>query len=80
MDDLKKIMDGKPNPNILRTLNADFSVRKGKYGPYVFYKTTNMKKPKFLDIKQFNQGYSTCSINDLVEWLCKTHKIENTYI
>jgi DNA topoisomerase-1 len=79
MEDLKKIMDGKPNPSILRTLNADFSVRKGKYGPYVFYKTRHMKKPKFLDIKQFNQGYSSCAINELVEWLCKTYKIENIY-
>ncbi len=79
MEDLKKIMDGKPNPSILRTLNADFSVRKGKYGPYVFYKTAHMKKPKFLNIKQFNQGYTTCSAVELINWLCKTHKINNTY-
>ena len=24
--------------NILRTINEDISVRKGKYGPYVYYK------------------------------------------
>ena len=26
------------------------SIRKGKYGPYVFYKTNSMKRPKFIKI------------------------------
>ena len=26
-------------------------MRKGKYGPYVFYKTNKMKKPKFIPMK-----------------------------
>jgi DNA topoisomerase-1 len=79
MNDLKKTLEGKPNPSILRTLNADFSVRKGKHGQYVFYKTSHMQKPKFLNINKFNQGYTTCSKNELVDWLCSTYKIENTY-
>jgi hypothetical protein len=39
------------NKNILRHLNADFSIRKGKYGSYIFYKTATMKKPQFLKLK-----------------------------
>jgi DNA topoisomerase-1 len=77
ISDLEDIIEGKPNPSILRTLNKDFSVRKGKYGPYVFYKTTHMKKPRFLNIKGYNKGYSTCTINELVEWLCETYNIDN---
>jgi DNA topoisomerase-1 len=79
MNDLKKTLEGKANPSILRTLNADFSVRKGKHGNYVFYKTKNMKQPKFLNINKFKQGYASCSINELVDWLCLTYKIDNTY-
>ena len=77
IDDLKKIIEGKANPSILRTLNDDFSIRKGKYGAYVYYQTTGMKKPKFLNIKKFNKGYLTCNVNDIIEWLCETYNIEN---
>ena len=79
MNDLKKTLEGKPNPSILRTLNSDFSVRKGKHGQYVFYKTSHMQKPKFLNINNFNQGYASCSVSELVDWLCSTYKIENIY-
>jgi len=79
MDDLQKIFDGKPNPSILRTLNEDLSVRKGKYGPYIYYKTKQMKNPKFLNINNFNQGYSTCATHELINWLCSIYKIENIY-
>lgn len=79
MADLEKILDGKPTPSILRTLNKDFSVRKGKYGPYVYYKSDHMKKPKFLNINNFNEGYSTCAIHELINWLCSTYNIENKY-
>ena len=79
MTDLEKTIDGKPNPSILRTLNDDFSVRKGKFGPYVYYKTKQMKNPKFLNIKKFNQVYSTCATYELINWLCSTYKIKNIY-
>ena len=32
-------------------LTDNASIRKGKYGAYVFYKTATMKKPSFLNIK-----------------------------
>ena len=79
MEELKKVIEGKANPSILRTLNNDFSVRKGKYGAYVFYQTSNMKKPRFLNIKKFNKGYLTCGESEMIEWLCETYEIENKY-
>lgn len=58
------------NKNILRLISPELSVRKGKYGPYIFYKTQEMKEPKFIRLtKQFRKGYMTCSPNDLLE-LC----------
>ena len=39
------------NSSVLKVITSDISVRKGKYGPYVFYKTNKMKKPKFIPMK-----------------------------
>ena len=38
--------------NILKEISNIASVRQGKYGPYVFYKTEKMTKPKFISIKK----------------------------
>lgn len=53
IDDIKDVLDGKKsaNPNIIRVLSDEASIRKGKYGPYVMYKNNTMKKPKFIKIK-----------------------------
>ena len=47
------MLDGKKsaNPNVIRVLSDEISIRKGKYGPYVMYKNNTMKKPKFIKIK-----------------------------
>ena len=42
---------GKSKSNVLKKINEDASVRDGKYGPYVFYKSKGMTKPRFLKIK-----------------------------
>ena len=42
---------GKSKSNVLKKINDDASVRDGKYGPYVFYKSKGMTKPRFLKIK-----------------------------
>ena len=41
--------------NIIKKLNDDISIRKGKYGPYVFYKTSTMNRPKFISMKGIAQ-------------------------
>ncbi len=50
--DLKEVLDGKitANPNIIRKLSDEISIRKGKYGPYVMYKNIQWKT-KFIKIK-----------------------------
>jgi DNA topoisomerase-1 len=61
--------------NILRVLNEDFSVRTGKYGPYVYYKRTNMAKPEFYNIKKFKESFTYCKPEILIQWVRDTYKI-----
>lgn len=65
----------KKNPDILRELNNVMTIRKGKFGAYVFYKRPDMKKPQFLDVKKYPHGYLNCEVDTLVEWLCEQYKI-----
>ena len=53
LDDVLDVLLGKKssNPKIIKLVNEDISVRKGKYGPYLFYKTKSMSKPKFIKLK-----------------------------
>lgn len=54
---------------VLRTLTPSLSIRNGKYGPYIYYQTPKMKKPKFYDLKGFNQGFGVCDADELVAWI-----------
>ena len=53
LDDVKKVISSKKdtNANILKKLNDSVSIRQGKWGPYVYYKTKAMKKPRFIPVK-----------------------------
>jgi hypothetical protein len=57
------------NKGILRILTEDISIRTGKYGTYVYYCTTNMKKPDFISLKKFRGGFMTCEPKVLLEWV-----------
>lgn len=54
-------------PGVLRYMNADFSVRNGKYGPYVYYKTSEMKSPMFFAVKQLK--WQTASESEMLQWI-----------
>ena len=59
--------------NILKVLNSDFSIRKGKFGPYVYYQSTGMKKPSFFQIGKYKKNYATCDTQELIEWIVATY-------
>ena len=59
--------------NTIRILTPNLSIRKGQYGPYIFYKTPVMKSPVFFNIKKFNNDPVTCESKILLDW------IKNTY-
>jgi len=65
LSDVLDVLKGKKqsNKNILKVITGEISVRKGKYGPYVFYKTDKMKKPKFIPMK----GITTDEVTE--EWV-----------
>ena len=65
LKDIIKILENKTsnNPNVLKVLNENISIRKGKYGPYIMHKTKEMKKPKFYPLK----GISVETVN--LDWV-----------
>lgn len=63
------------NPNVLKILNEDTSIRKGKYGPYIYYKTKSMSKPRFLNLKEKKDEWRSLTTNLLLEWIKETYSI-----
>jgi DNA topoisomerase-1 len=61
--------DSISNSGIIRIINNNTSIRKGKYGDYVFYKTSKMSKPTFLKVDGFEEDYKTCTLKVLTNWL-----------
>ena len=61
--------------NMVREISANISIRKSKKGDYVFFKTSKMKKPKFFDLKKFEEDYKTCNMDVLKSWLKETFDI-----
>ena len=72
LEEIIKVLDtSEPEKETFRKITDDISIRKGKYGDYIFYKSSKMKKPEFFSIKNYNhRGKST---EEMREW------IENEY-
>ena len=60
-----------PGNGCIRFLNPYASIRDGKYGAYIFYKTPSMKKPKFISLQGFPYTYTECDIELLLHWIEK---------
>lgn len=65
--------EGESSSNILRVLDSDTSVRKGKYGPYIYYKKTNMARPTFINLKKYPGSVLTGNVDEIISW-CMEHK------
>jgi DNA topoisomerase-1 len=63
------------NPNILRYITADLSIRKNtKTGkPYIFYRRADMSKPQFFSLGKFTTTYAECDLKVLKEWILTTY-------
>ena len=68
IEDAISIIETKDS-NIIRKIDDNSSVRNGKYGPYIFYKTSVMKKPKFIKLKAFKENYETCDLKILLDFV-----------
>ncbi len=63
------------NNSLLRKIDENLSIRKGKYGDYIFYKTEKMKKPLFFKLNGFNDDYKNCSINNIRSWIKEKYEV-----
>lgn len=60
---------------IQREISDTLSIRKSDRGDYIYFKTTIMKKPKFLDIKDFAEDYINCELNILKSWIKNKYNV-----
>jgi len=72
----KKNDGGGGGVNGTRTLNENLSVRVGKFGPYIFYKTAAMKKPVFHPMKKFPLKYMECDAQVLLNWINTSYQLD----
>ena len=73
LEDVLEALKGKKNSNILKELRSDLSIRKGKYGAYIFYKTDKMNKPRFLKLK--NLTWNNMEKEDILNWINNEYNI-----
>ena len=75
LEDVLDILLGKKsgNPNVLKIVTENLSIRKGKYGPYIFYKTDTMKKPRFMKLKELD--WKKLSTAAILTWVRKEYGI-----
>jgi hypothetical protein len=60
--------------SIVRIFNSCVSIRNGKYGNYVFYKTPSMRKPLFYGLKGYHGNPKTCDYEEIKEFVKTKHK------
>jgi DNA topoisomerase-1 len=67
------------NPNILRILNSDISIRKGKYGAYIYYMPADAKKPEFFQLGKMKTKYANMDTDELIKWIGETYNVCVSY-
>ena len=71
LEDVLDILLGKKssNPKVLQVVTESLTIRKGKYGPYIFYKTSTMNKPRFLKLPK-DREWKSMQKQEILGW-CK---------
>ena len=59
----------------LRDLDANMSIRSGKFGNYIYYKKHGETKPQFLRIKDYVGDYLTDDVERVIGWIKTKYKI-----
>ena len=57
--------------DIIRVIDENISIRNGKYGDFIYYKTNKMKKPKFINLIKFKGDYMNCDIKLIMSMVNK---------
>ena len=75
LDEIIRYIENSSQDKVLiRQINKDISIRNGKYGHYVYYKTSKMTKPTFHKLQSFNDDYKTCAETVFVKWFNELKK------
>lgn len=69
------VLDPLKPVGFVREISNNITIRTGKFGDYIFYKTSKMKKAQFFPIKEFKGDYKTCSLPVLKQWIQEKHSI-----
>ena len=70
------VLDPNKSVGFLREITPNISIRRGKYGDYIFYKTSKMKTPKFLKLNGFKEDYRNCEKTTIKMWIRETYQVE----
>lgn len=73
MEDVVCVIDNQENGT--RVLTDTLSIRTGKRGAYIFYKSSQMKKPAFFSLKDCSLDYFNDDQEDLKRWIFDTYAI-----
>jgi DNA topoisomerase-1 len=71
-DDVVDVLNTGTN---LRELSPHLSIRQGKYGPYIYFKTPKMRKPQFYQLREFKDMHLTCDAVILTRWILETYGV-----
>ena len=71
MSDVIDLLDTGAQSNIVREINENCNIRRGKTGKsdYIFYKTSKMKKPEFINLKKFEHDYKKCDLSLIIDFV-----------
>jgi DNA topoisomerase-1 len=70
VEDVISCLEAKSSESgVVRILNEFYSLRKGKYGNYIFYKTPQMNRPKFINIKKYTGNMEIDEIPVIMSWI-----------
>jgi len=58
-----------PQSKIVRQITENLSIRDGKYGNYIFYKTQKMKKPRFISLTGFKGNIQEETEDNVKKWI-----------
>jgi DNA topoisomerase-1 len=64
------------NKSAIRILRTDLSIRKGKYGEYVYHKNSKMDNPKFYPLNAIKDKWKQMTDIELITWISNTHHVE----
>lgn len=78
LEDAIRIIDGIDSfvadpKGLVKTLNSELSIRRGRFGHYIYYKTAGMTTPKFFNLKKFKGKYLSCEPEILISWIKHTY-------